>query len=135
MHTLAEDEEELNQLFSIFDTDGAGVVEVSTMQRYLARLDMSGIGSIPESMRDIPGSSRSRGLSREEFVAFMRSNKLSMVEAVGREIDEGLQRYAMVTNHDEEPVSLLINRDAFLVRYSEHSVMAQCYCAKSKPLT
>ena len=47
----------------------------------------------------------------------MSETKLTMFDAVKDDINRGLRRYKSIKDHEREPVSLLLDRDAFLVLF------------------
>jgi len=57
------------------------------------------------------------GLTKEGFMHVMRQFKRTPFEAVSFDVDEGIKRYLRIQDPAAFPVSLLVNRDAFLVMF------------------
>jgi magnesium-transporting ATPase (P-type) len=86
---------------------------------------VSGTNNVtPTSTSQAPGerpvssqSTRERGVDKEGFMIVMRQFKRTPYEAVVYDVEEGLRRYKRIRDHEAYPVSVLVNRDAFLVMF------------------
>lgn len=55
----------------------------------------------------------------QDFISLMKENKISMFDAISYDIKQGWETYNSIQDHDTYPISMLVNRDAFLVLFPE----------------
>jgi len=115
---MAQDAEELGKMFDMFDRDEDGRISLDELMTQLTALSFI----IPEEkMRTMYKDSAldDAGIDKKQFVAFMQSTKISIMEAVQHDIDESIERYLHIKDHDAYPVSMLVNREAFQVLFGK----------------
>jgi magnesium-transporting ATPase (P-type) len=114
---MANSQEELSSLFDIFDTDHSGVLDMSSMTSMLQSLNFAVSTSEVEKMFNDADTDGSGTIDKEEFQCMMQSARLSMYQAVKYDIEEGIKRYNQIDDNATYPVSILVNRDAFLAMF------------------
>ncbi len=115
---LAENKDELTSLFDTVDYNHNGYVSLDEMSVLLKTLH-SGIPEerIRQATKSLVASDRGEGLDRNAFIKLMAEIKPTAFEAVSYDVDAGLRRYAEIQDHEAFPISVLVNRDAFLVMF------------------
>lgn len=68
-------------------------------------------------MSDHDTSNSTHGIDRQGFMAMMKSTQMSKFDAVWFDVVEGIKTFNSIHNHDQYPISLLIDRAAFQVLF------------------
>lgn len=114
--SLVDNNEELGSLFDMFDFDGDGMMSIKELGLALEMLKFNRAQSV------IQNNTKAANLNKQGFIKLMKELKPTMYEAVRYDVDEGLRTYRSIDDHQTFPVSLLVNRDAFLVMFPELAV-------------
>lgn len=109
---LSKDKHELKKLFDSIDGERKGAISYKELVTCLTALKMP---EIPASA--LPDEFKKGDISLDGFVSFMQSTTLHMYDAVKADIEDGINRYNDITDHDAYPITTLINREAFLVMF------------------
>ncbi len=56
-------------------------------------------------------------VSKDQFIALMKSSEISLYDAVKADVDSGIALYNSIDDHDRFPIALLVNREAFRVMF------------------
>ncbi len=65
----------------------------------------------------VSGEDAGSYIDKEGFLSLLKSTQMSKFDAVWFDIEEGIKTYNAIANHDQFPVSLLIDRAAFQVLF------------------
>lgn len=124
--SMSQSDEDLGKIFDVFDKDRNDELNVEELHYILTALRCN---LTEEKLRQIiiehNASSpdlRARGgdshkLDREGFMHLLKSTQMSKFDAVWFDIEEGIKTFNAIANHDQYPVSLLIDRAAFQVLF------------------
>lgn len=121
---LAKKKEELAKMFDLMDFDQDGVLSLEETDVFLRAVDG---GTASDEKRSTLWASMSNGkrvITKAEFVDLMEKSRPTMYEAVKADIDNGIRRYERIKDHEADPISVLVNRDAFLTMFPGKSVEA-----------
>ena len=77
----------------------------------------SGVADASASNQRPVRLAKKSGITKQGFMHVMRQFKRTPYEAVSYDVDEGIKRYLRIQDPAAFPVSLLVNRDAFLVMF------------------
>jgi len=121
--SLANNDEELGRIFDIFDRNNNGTLDVEELEVILnaLRCDFT-----QDKLRSVLAAHVSDGelspaevnsIDRSGFIALLKSTQMSKFDAVWFDIEEGIKTYNAIKDHEQYPVSLLIDRAAFQVLF------------------
>jgi magnesium-transporting ATPase (P-type) len=112
--SLAANDEELEKTFALFDTNGDGFINHGELAHLL------GLLKSPVKEAAIAEAMDGRaGVDQEGFKRLMRSGSPSMLEAVKFDLKQGWDTYEKFQDDPLYPISMIINREAFLVLFPE----------------
>jgi len=122
---LAQSEEALSRIFDTFDKDQKGQLDIDELHYIITalrcNLDQDKLRAIiaENSPKAVAGANGAppTSIDRAGFMHLLRSTQMSKFDAVWFDVEEGIKTYNSIQNHDQFPVSLLIDRAAFQVLF------------------
>lgn len=125
---MAQSDEDLGKIFDVFDKNKNNELNVDELHYILTSLRCNlteeKLSSIiaensPKHQSNSLGlpTPRPTSIDREGFMHLMKSTQMSRFDAVWFDIEEGIKTYNAISNHDQYPISLLIDRAAFQVLF------------------
>mmetsp|Transcript_11120 Transcript_11120/g.21123 ORF Transcript_11120/g.21123 Transcript_11120/m.21123 type:complete len:1543 (+) Transcript_11120:74-4702(+) len=127
---LAEDAAEMAKLFEMLDEDKSGTLERSELSQLLESLNFP-LDSLQEFAADGSGGD---GVTKAQFVDFLRSLKLSRFEAVKNDVLLGAKLFDSITDHKANPISILLSMEAFEVMFPDTTEVADIQSVTSEQL-
>eukprot|EP00457_Paulinella_chromatophora_P000134 gb/GEZN01000134.1/.p1 GENE.gb/GEZN01000134.1/~~gb/GEZN01000134.1/.p1 ORF type:complete len:1594 (-),score=227.78 gb/GEZN01000134.1/:1866-6419(-) len=110
---LTGDPKELGKLFDMFDYNNDGKLTLEELSVFLEALDFSR----PDAVKDLR-TGRGDMITKAKFIELMQATALTLYDAVKYDIEQSIQRYNTIDDHEAYPISLLVNRSAFQVMFA-----------------
>lgn len=105
---IGADSEATNRMFDLFDCDHSGTLSQDELRYCFEALDLH------VDMRQVSHIVGNDGsCSREQFIDLFAQKSLSPLSIIENDVDQAIQRFAKIPDHDIYPISLLVNRTAF----------------------
>lgn len=113
---LVDNKKEMESIFQLIDKNHDGKIAYEEMADVLKMLrpDLK-----PEVMEQMKSKATDGKLDQNTFCTLMTSSKTSMFEAIECDIKQGWQKYKSIEDKELYPVSLLVNREAFLTLFPD----------------
>lgn len=108
--SVGNDKAALTQLFEVFDSDQDGLLSGQELDQAFQTL---------KAGFELPAVMRNKNLTLDDFLKTVQKTKPTLYDAVKHDISQGWKVYDDITDHLRYPISLLINRDAFLVMFPD----------------
>jgi len=134
--SIVKNTDELEKMFDAFDSDKSGGICLNELKSLMTAMRCS-IADEELSRLFNDHAKGGQAIDRVGFLKMMASASISLKDAVHFDIESGLKRWHHIENyssHTKEPISLLINREAFLVMFPAGKDTTKLVTAEDKEL-